>query len=217
MADMAETKTVTISGLAAESLGGGKQKKPRQTRKSKGGDLPSDSSPSSPSPSSTLPHVIHVSTSPPPNITKVGISGQPVPSSTSTIPASPHVTTTSPHTLPIQSESPATSQGGKIRVELKKKPQTKKVQLHPKKAEAPKTPLKKMQTKKNRKVLLGVSSLHKRMTRAKKVHTAIKAMSLEKLKALLLSKKLIKPTSKAPESVLRQIASDAGIVEQNAL
>ena len=102
-------------------------------------------------------------------------------------------------------------------MELKKKPQTKKVQLHPKKAEAPKTPLKKMQTKKNRKVLLGVSSLHKRMTRAKKVHTAIKAMSLEKLKALLLSKKLIKPTSKAPESVLRQIASDAGIVEQNAL
>lgn len=207
MADMAETKTVTISGLAAESLGGGKQKKPRQTRKSKGGDLPSDSS--------NPPPVIHVSTSP--NITKVGISGQPVLSSTSTIPASPHVTTPSPPTPPTQSESPATSQGGKIRVELKKKPQTKKVQLHPKKAEAPKTPLKKMQTKKNRKVLLGVSSLHKRMTRAKKVHTAIKAMSLEKLKALLLSKKLIKPTSKAPESVLRQIASDAGIVEQNAL
>jgi hypothetical protein len=206
MADMAETKTVTISGLSAESLGGGKQKKPRQTRKSKGGDLPSDSS--------NPPPVIHVSTSP--NITKVGISGQPVPSSTSIIPAPPHVTTPSPPTLPIQSESPATSQG-KIRVELKKKPQTKKVQLHPKKAEAPKTPLKKMQTKKNRKVLLGVSSLHKRMTRAKKVHTAIKAMSLEKLKVLLLSKKLIKPTSKAPESVLRQIASDAGIVEQNAL
>ena len=192
MADAAETKIVTISGLAAESM---KQKKPRQTRKSKGGDL--------------SPQVIHVDahrgglpldTRVPLTVTQTSLVPPPVPP-------------------PVASPMPlsVTQDGGKIRVELKKKPQTKKVQLHPKKAEAQKAPLKKMQTKKNRKVLLGISSLHKRMTRAKKVHTAIKAMSLEKLKALLLSKKLIKPTSKAPESVLRQIASDAGIVEQNAL
>jgi hypothetical protein len=76
---------------------------------------------------------------------------------------------------------------------------------------------KKPQTKKNRKVLLGMSSLHRRVTRAKKVHTKMKDMPLDKLKALLITKKLIKPASKAPESVLRQIAADAHIVENNAL
>ena len=114
------------------------------------------------------------------------------------------------------SQSPQPQQGGKIRVELKKKPLTKKVQLHPKKADVPKA-AKKPQTKKNRKVLLGMSSLHRRVTRAKKVHTKMKDMPLDKLKALLITKKLIKPASKAPESVLRQIAADAHIVEKNAL
>jgi hypothetical protein len=62
-----------------------------------------------------------------------------------------------------------------------------------------------------------MSSLHRRVTRAKKVHTKMKDMPLDKLKALLITKKLIKPASKAPESVLRQIAADAHIVEKNAL
>lgn len=115
-----------------------------------------------------------------------------------------------------QASQQVSQQGGKIRVELKKKPLTKKVQLHPKKADVPKV-AKKLQTKKNRKVLLGLSSLHRRVTRAKKVHTKMKDMPLDKLKALLITKKLIKPASKAPESVLRQIAADAHIVEKNAL
>jgi hypothetical protein len=115
-----------------------------------------------------------------------------------------------------QASQQVSQQGGKIRVELKKKPLTKKVQLHPKKADVPKV-AKKPQTKKNRKVLLGMSSLHRRVTRAKKVHTKMKDMPLDKLKALLITKKLIKPASKAPESVLRQIAADAHIVENNAL
>lgn len=120
------------------------------------------------------------------------------------------------HQVSPQQVSPQPQQGGKIRVELKKKPLTKKVQLHPKKADVPKA-AKKPQTKKNRKVLLGMSSLHRRVTRAKKVHIKMKDMPLDKLKALLITKKLIKPASKAPESVLRQIAADAHIVEKNAL
>lgn len=116
----------------------------------------------------------------------------------------------------VQQVPPQPQQEGKIRVELKKKPLTKKVQLHPKKADVPKA-AKKPQTKKNRKVLLGMSSLHRRVTRAKKVHIKMKDMPLDKLKALLITKKLIKPASKAPESVLRQIAADAHIVEKNAL
>ena len=78
--------------------------------------------------------------------------------------------------------------------------------------------MKKSETrKKNRKVLLGVSSLHKRMTRAKKMHKKVKEMPLDKLREELISKKLIKSTSKAPEAILRQIATDAQIVDSKSL
>ena len=102
-----------------------------------------------------------------------------------------------------------------IKVELKKKHTAKKVQLQPKKTEAPKQV--KSKTRKARRVLLGVKSLHKRMTHAKKMHKTVSEMPLDKLKEELVKKKLIKATSKAPESVLRQIASDAQIVSKNAL
>jgi hypothetical protein len=115
----------------------------------------------------------------------------------------------------------AVQQGGnkQIKVELKKKTNTKKVQLQPKKAEVPKAHVasKKIHTKKIRKVTLGVSSLHKRMTRAKRLHKNIKEMPIDKLKEHLVKKGLIKTTSKAPESVLRQIASDAEVVAKKAL
>jgi hypothetical protein len=119
-----------------------------------------------------------------------------------------------------QQQQQSQQQGGStpIKVELKKKHDTKKVQLHPKKIEAPKVPfVKKHQTHKVRKVSLGISSLHKRMTRAKKMHKKVKEMPLDKLKEHLVSKKLIKSTSKAPESVLRQIAADSQIVASKAL
>jgi hypothetical protein len=102
-----------------------------------------------------------------------------------------------------------------IRVELKKRESAKKVKLHPKKESKP--VLKKSLTKKSRKITLGVASLHKRMTRAKKVQHTMKAMPIDKLKKLLIQKKLIKPTSKAPESILRQIAADSQIVEGKSL
>jgi hypothetical protein len=111
------------------------------------------------------------------------------------------------------------AQGGdnkSIKVELKKKATVKKVKLHPKKVEAVKTP-KKNQTKKSRKITLGMASLHKRLTRAKKVHHTMKHMPIDTLKKLLIQKKLIKPTSKAPESILRQIAVDSHIVEGKSL
>jgi len=113
-------------------------------------------------------------------------------------------------------------QGGKhadnthIKVELKKKLTAKKVHLNPKKADAPKL-AKKHQTKKARKVTLGISSLHKRITRAKKLHKTAKEMPLDKLKEKLIKGGLIKATSKAPESVLRQIAGDAEVVAKKAL
>jgi hypothetical protein len=105
-----------------------------------------------------------------------------------------------------------------IKVELKKRPTAKKVQLHPKKADAPKTPLvKKNMTKKARKISLGISALHMKMKSAKKTHKRMKEMPLDKLKEELIKKKLIKATSKAPEVVLRQIAADAQVLEDKAL
>jgi hypothetical protein len=111
------------------------------------------------------------------------------------------------------------AQGGdtkNIKVELKKSTCAKKVKLHPKKVES-KPVAKKGHTKKSRKITLGVAQLHKRMTRAKKVQHKVKAMPIESLKKLLIEKKLIKSTSKAPEAILRQIAADSQIMDGKSL
>jgi hypothetical protein len=112
-----------------------------------------------------------------------------------------------------------TQQGGNqkhVRVELKKKATVKKVHLNPKKAELQKS-VKKHQTRKIRKVTLGISTLHKRITRAKKLHKKVKEMPIEALKAQLIKGGLIKPGSKAPEHILRQMAGDAEVVKNKAL
>jgi hypothetical protein len=128
-----------------------------------------------------------------------------------------------PHIIPAPSSQPISQQqlGGSatdkhIRVELRKHTTPKRVHLNPKKTDAPKIS-KKDKTRKNRKVTVGVSSLHRRMTHAKKLRDKVKHMPIDKLKAELIKNKLIKPTSKAPESVLRQIASDAEVVAKRAL
>lgn len=102
-----------------------------------------------------------------------------------------------------------------IKVELKKTTTAKKVHLNPKKTEAPKS--KKQQTRKIRKVTLGVSTLHKRITRAKNLRKKVKEMPIEILKNKLIKGGLIKANSKAPEGVLRQIAMDAEVVKNKAL
>jgi hypothetical protein len=51
----------------------------------------------------------------------------------------------------------------------------------------------------------------------KKIISHAKELPLEKLKKHLIDKKLIKPNSKAPESVLRQIYADSVIVGKKAL
>ena len=116
---------------------------------------------------------------------------------------------------PQQPQQQQQQQGGvkQIKVELKKKHQSKKVKLHPKRE------ISKVngQIKKTRKFVLGVSSFHKRMKRAKKMQHTVKAMSLDKLREHLINAKLIKKTSKAPESILRQIAEDSQLVGKHIL
>ena len=209
-----EFKSVSITGGAIKDYADSTGKRRRSTKKNmKGG---SNTEPSSPILSGIE------------NIRSIAIGAAPIQSpqiqmpvqQVTLVPPTIRPVFSQPQQLPQQPQQSQQQQGGykPIKVELKKKHATKKVQLHPKKAEAVKVPLvKKQHTHKNRKVTLGITSLHKRMTRAKKMHKKVKEMPLDKLKEHLISKKLIKSTSKAPESILRQIAADSQIVASKAL
>ena len=72
-------------------------------------------------------------------------------------------------------------------------------------------------TRKVRKITLGMKAMQKRLTRAKKIHTDVKEIPLADLRKQLIHRKLIRETSKAPESILRQIAADAQIVAGKGL
>lgn len=111
---------------------------------------------------------------------------------------------------PEPEKKPETPDTRQIRVELKHK---KKVHLNPKKPEVQKQ----KKTKKVRKVTIGLRTFHRRITRAKKLHKKMKDLPLDKLREKLVKDGLIKATSKAPESVLRQIASDSEVVNKKAL
>lgn len=208
-----------ITGEAAKAYTGGTKKK-RVTRKRGGEEDVNNTT----TPVINLPNIASVPNNTPiPNTVQVSIPLSNIVKQISTnATISRENATISRENAPPEPPRPVIQDGGndkKIKVELKKKQSTKKVQLHPKKDGPQKVPIaKKSETrKKNRKVLLGVASLHKRMTRAKKMHKKVKEMPLDKLREELISKKLIKSTSKAPESILRQIATDAQIVDSKSL
>ena len=213
---MEDVKTINISGGAADYITGAKKKK-RNTKKKEGNEpainvIESASNTynatkvSNASNATNTSNVSNVSNAS--NATKVSIVSNASlknPAGTSQIRQPSHTSNTS---------NTSDQQGGKIvKVELKKKINPKKVHLNPKK-EAPKL---KKQTKKIRKVTFGVSTFHKRITRAKKLHKIVKELPLDKLKEKLIKDGLIKSTSKAPESILRQIASDSEVVSKRAL
>lgn len=209
-----EIKVFNITGEAAKAYTGGTKKK-RVTRKRGGEEDVNNTT----TPVINLPNITSVPNNTSiPNTVEVSI---PLSNIVKQISNSSNATITRQN-APPEPPKLAIQDGGndkKIKVELKKKHATKKVQLHPKKDGPQKVPTsKKSETrKKNRKVLLGVASLHKRMTRAKKMHKKVKEMPLDKLREELISKKLIKSTSKAPEAILRQIATDAQIVDSKSL
>jgi hypothetical protein len=111
--------------------------------------------------------------------------------------------------LPLGGSGQVSPQIGGKTIKLHKKTERAKVKLHSKKVEVKKYP---SLTKKNRKIVLGLVSLKKRQTKAHKIKQSVKEMPLEDLKKHLIDKGLIKVGSKAPESILRQIAADSQIV-----
>lgn len=198
-----EIKAITITGGAAAELGLlPKKRGGRRTRKSGGSDEGTIGAPSLPQ----TPSIIK----------KIGGAHELMPASTL---VAPSLTSqqAQPQSQPQSQPQPAQQGGTKpIKVELKKKHLSKKVTLNPKKqdAAAVKQPV---QTKKARKFVLGISSMHKRVTRAKKIHHTLDKMPLEELRKQLIASKLIKPTSKAPEAILRQIAKDSQLVGKKIL
>ena len=220
---MSDVKTVNIRGDAVKDLTGG-AKRTRRTAKKVGGaeeDLRGVSANAMEVKGVESASALAAAAAPPnPTAWLKYTAGAPVPPAIHPVPSraplSPNAAAAPTHQYAV----PTPQQGGtkQVKVELKKKGLTKKVQLQPKKAEPHKAaPLKRNHTKKIRKVTLGVSSLHKRITRAKKLHKSIKGMPIDKLKDKLVKGGLIKATSKAPAQVLQQIARDADIIAKKAL
>jgi len=89
---------------------------------------------------------------------------------------------------------------------------TKTVQLGPKGAPKGTAPKGTAPKKRTRRITLRLQAVKKSQTRTNKIQAAVKDMPIAKVREHLISKNLIKPTSKAPEKVLRQMAVDAHIV-----
>jgi len=199
-----ETRSFKLTGSAAQAYNGEDnlpKKRPRR-KKQEGGEMAESAG--SPDPATWLKAPL----TPVPSMMRPVIQVAMHPN----VPAVPIVPTVATvPTMPIVDQSGGTVKH--IKVELKKRVTTHKVKLQPKKEVLKK----KVQSKKVRKITMGVKSLHKRMTRAKKVQRNVTEMPLEKLKELLVSKKLIKANSKAPESILRQIAADSQLVANKIL
>ncbi len=224
---MSDIKTVQISREAAKELTGGKRAR-RTTKKAQAGGAGEEVRGVAPvmaqvKPVESVSPLAATAASPNSNTWLKYPTGAPVPSPSVIVPSHAPATPNHAAAPTNQYAVPTAQQGGsssnkQVKVELRKKAATKKVHLQPKKAEAPKAPLlKKNHTRKIRKITLGVSSMKKRLTRAKKLHKDIKNMSDANLKEKLVKGGLIKPNSKAPANVLRQIARDAEIIKNKAL
>jgi hypothetical protein len=113
----------------------------------------------------------------------------------------------------------ATQSAGSIKVVLKPKANKRtKVLLKKKQAAQPVIVSKKKAGRpasSTRKLV--VKSLSNKLKRTRHTIKQAKSLPLEQIKKILIEKKLIKPTSKAPESVLRQMYSDTLIVSKKML
>ena len=92
-----------------------------------------------------------------------------------------------------------------------------KVVLEPPKKTAAKLVASKSKTRKAKKIRVSLTGLGKRITRHKKIQKEARSHSIEEIKKILVAAKLIKPESKAPESILRQIYADYQTLKNKAL
>lgn len=69
----------------------------------------------------------------------------------------------------------------------------------------------------NRKVTLGLQHLKRRVTKARRLQKITKTAPIEQIRKELIAAKIIKEDSKAPDTILRQMYSDAKLVTTKSL
>jgi len=122
--------------------------------------------------------------------------------------------TTSAQAVPIETKGLTASAAPVLKGGAKQK-----VVLEPPKKVVAKlaAPVTKGKTRKMRKIRVSLTGLGKRMTRHKKIQKDATVIPLDDVKKTLVQAKLIKPDSKAPETMLRQIYADYLTLKNKAL
>ena len=148
----------------------------------------------------------------------ISLAASHVPSSPNAPPPVP-VTNSTGSLAPAPTAAPKLGGAAKPKVVLEpKKTEPAAKQLPKVKLEAPKTSSKSSHnTKKARKIRVSLNGLGKRITRHKKIQKESKVVPIEQIKKILIEAKLIKPESKAPETMLRQIFADYQTLKNKAL
>ena len=119
---------------------------------------------------------------------------------------------------PVQTAAPIQN-GGKPKVILKasRKP-VHKVVLSVSKKVVPVIETQKSKTRKtSKKIMFSLKNLRKKLTTAKTIKQNSEEKSLADIKKILVETKLIKPDSKAPETMLRHMYSDYMMLKHRAL
>jgi hypothetical protein len=122
-----------------------------------------------------------------------------------------------PNAMPPSALAPASTEqvGGSPKVVLKPKVSRQTKVLLRKKEPVSGPVAEKTLKVKTRKVVL--HALSKKLNKTRHAMKHAKELPIDQVRAVLIDKKLIKATSKAPESVLRQIYSDSLIVAKKTL
>jgi hypothetical protein len=111
--------------------------------------------------------------------------------------------------------STTTTQGGDPKVVIgAKKPRHVKVILTKKRA---RTPEPRHAEKGARKVQIGMKKLRKNVTKARNIRRKAAQIPIEKIRAELVKKRVIKEDSKAPDDILRQMYADAKTLSEKTL
>jgi hypothetical protein len=186
---MSDTKKILITGSAVteQGLGPSVGKKRRTSRKQQGGAEGNNVPP--------------VANAPPLLVTPTPV---PVPAAAPAPAPAPAAAAIPP---PQQANIPPALRGGAKT----------KVVLEPPKKTAAKLIASKSKTRKAKKIRVSLTGLGKRITRHKKIQKEARSYSIEDIKKTLVAAKLIKPDSKAPESILRQIYADYQTLKNKAL
>ncbi len=130
--------------------------------------------------------------------------------------APPPAPAPAPAAAPVEQQGGAEGSMAKVVLKSKAAKQT-KVLLKKKEpvASGPAVPQAKPLKVKTRKVVL--QAITKKLNKTRHAMKQAKELPIEQVRAVLIDKKLIKSTSKAPDSILRQIYSDSLIVAKKTL